>query len=377
MADPVKRRIEDLRAAGAPALFERNPETLKRLYKAEFERLTGRTLYPAQTEMFLVELAAYVLALLGEAAQTAALQNTVVFSEGVHLENRAANVSTYRLLAQPARTRIRFTLSAARPVNTIVPAGTRVASGNLVTFATDAALVIPAGALSGEADATATEAGAGFNGLEPGTISDLLDPVPYVASAGNVTAVGDGTDVEDEERFRLRVANALHTIAKSGPRNGYREHVMAVDPEIVDVDVHRPAPGCIEIYPLMRTGQPGPELMAAVLAYLDPETLRPMGDAVSVLAPARVGFDLALTVRTLSASAGLEDAVRNAALAAFEPWTQQLGAQIAPSVLIAAVKAVAGVVDVSVGGLAFTDLPHASYAGLDDVSVNIVVVPNA
>lgn len=72
--------------------FERDPAALKAAFKQAFEQVSGRTLYPAQTEMFLVEVAAYALSMLHEAAQTATLQNTVVFAEGTHLENLAANV---------------------------------------------------------------------------------------------------------------------------------------------------------------------------------------------------------------------------------------------------------------------------------------------
>ena len=149
MADPVKRTLAELRGANAPEFFERDPSKLKALLTAKFEGVSGRTLYPAQTEMFLIEVAAYALSLLNEAAQAGVLQNTVVFAEGVHLENRAANVSTFKLLAQPAVTVIEFRLSGVRLVDTVVPKGTRVSAGNAVIFATDASLTIPAGTLAG------------------------------------------------------------------------------------------------------------------------------------------------------------------------------------------------------------------------------------
>lgn len=376
MPDPVKRTLEELRANGAPDFFERDPSKLKALFKQIFEDVSGRTLYPAQTEMFLIEVASYALSILHEAAQTATLQNTAVFADGVHLENRGGNVSTFRLLAQPATAEIRFELTQVRLIDVVIPKGTRVASGTAVIFATDADLIIPAGMTAGVVRATAQTPGAGFNGLGVGAVSDLLDPVAYVASARNVSTVEGGTDDEELERFRLRVVNALFTIAKTGPRNGYREHVMAVDPEIVDVAVIRPEPGDIHIHPLMKTGQPSAALKDAVLAYLDPETLRAMGDYVTVHDPVRVGFSFTLTVRSLEAVAGLEDLARATAEAAFHPWTQELGAQVAPSVIIAAVKALSGVSDVDIEGLDFTDLPETHYAGLDEMTVVLEVRAN-
>jgi phage-related baseplate assembly protein len=374
MADPVKRTIEELRANGAPEFFERDTSVLKARYKAKFEAVSGRTLYPAQTEMFLIELMAYAHSMLAEAAQTATLQNTAVFAEGVHLENRGASVSTFRLLAQAASTILRFTLSGSRDVDTPIAAGTRVGAGNAVIFATDADLIIPAGALSGDVAATAQTTGASWNGLGVGTVTDILDPIAYVASASNITEVLGGSDIEDPERFRLRVVNALFTIAKTGPKNGYREHVLAVDPQIVDVAVIKPEPGYIHIYPLMRTGLSSAELKAAILAYLDPETLRPMGDYVEVHDPQAVDFKMVLTVRVRSPSTGQDKAFEAAAIAAFAPWGLQLGGRIAPETIRAAIKPMANVIDVELSGFAFTALQPSQFANLISVAVNVVLV---
>lgn len=376
MADPVRRTLDALREAGAPDFFERDPAVLKALMKAEFEAKSGRTLYPAQTEMFLIEVAAYALSILHEAAQTATLQNTAVWSQGRHLEDRGANVSTFRLLAQPARATLRFTLSMERPNAVAVPAGTRAASPGGIVLATDADLIIPAGQTSGEASATATAPGATWNGLEAGTVTDLLDPVAWVSAVENIGPVEGGTDIEDEERFRGRVVNALFTIAKTGPRNGYREHVLAVDPDILDVAVIRPEPGFIHIHPLMPAGAPDAPLKAEIAAYLDPETLRPMGDDVTIHDPERVGFEFTVTVRTLAAVPGIQEAAEQAVLAAFLPWTRTLGSQIAPSDIIRAVRRLAGVTDVETD-LAFIDLEAQEYAGIDDIDVIVEVTPNA
>lgn len=376
MVDPVKRTLEDLRAAGAPSFFERDPAKLKATFKAKFEAVSGRALYPAQTEMFLIEVAAYALSILHEAAQTATIQNTAVFASERHLEDRGANVSTFRLLAQPSKTTIRFALSEVRLVDIVVPRGTRVASGNAIVFATNTDLIIPAGMLSGTVMATAQTAGATWNGLAIGAASDLLDPVAYVTSAHNIDVVTGGTDIESEERFRLRVVNALFTIAKTGSRNGYREHVMAVDPEIIDVDVIRPEPGHIDIYPLMRSGLPSAALRDAVLAYLDPEILRPQGDYVRVLSPEPVDFTVVVNVRTQAAIPGLQAAVSSAVAVAFRPWTAALGSQISPATLIAAAMAVPGVIDANATGIAYTDLPSHRFARLAELTVNVTVTPD-
>lgn len=375
MADPIRRTLDDLRAAGAPSFFERNPAVLKSQMKAEFERLSGRVLYPAQPEMFMVEVAAYALSILHEAAQTAVIQNTAVWAQGRHLEHRGANVSTFRLLAQPARTMLRFTLSMMRPQQVAISAGTRAAAPGGAVFITDADLIIAPGLMQGAVTATASEPGATWNGLEAGAITDLLDPIAWVSTVENIAPVEGGTNDENEERYRSRVVNALFTIAKTGPRNGYREHVLAVDPAIVDVAVIRPEPGHIHIFPLLASGAPDAPLKVAIANYLDPETLRPIGDDVAILDPERVGFEFMIVVRTLAAVPSIAASAEAAARGAFSPWTLSLGSQIAPSAIIAAVRKVDGVTDVETD-LAFIDLEAHQFAGIDALTVTIEVTPD-
>lgn len=374
MADPVKRTLEELIANGAPAFFSRDTDAIKARLVAKFEEISGRTLYPSQTEMYLIEVAAYALAVYAEAGQTAAEQNTVVFAKSTHLENRLANVSTFKLLAQAATTTLEFTLSSVRSQDVIIPAGVRTAAGAEAIFATDKDLTIAAGSLSASVSATAQNAGAEWNGLAAGSVIDILDPVAYVASVTNVTPVSGGSDVEDEERFRLRGANALFTIAKTGSGNGYREHVKAVHPDIVDVAVVRPSPGTINIYPLMKTGLPSPELKAEILDYLDPEALRAMGDDVYIFDPSAVELTGVLTVRAYAADSALEALALAAALTVIKPWSQALAQKVAPSAITTAVKALSNVADAKLDGIVWAELAETEYAVLNSLAVNVEVV---
>lgn len=374
MADPVMRTIAELRAAGAPKFFERDPEAWKTKLKTAFEAESGRTLYPAQTEMFLIETAAYALSLLGEACQTGVEQNTVVFAEGVHLENRAANVSTFRLLAQRAATTLEFRLSEPRLLDTAIPKGTRVAAGTAITFATDADLVIPAGMDAASIAATAEAPGARWNGLGLGKVTEILDPIAYVVSAGNITDISGGADIEDKERFRGRAANALYKISKAGPGAGYREYVKDVHPDIVDVAVIKPEPGYIEIYPLMKGGLlPSAELKAEILEYLDPDLRRPMGDYVSIHDPEAVIFNPVINIRVAEASFDLEARAETAVAGVFEGWRDQLGQQIARADITVAVRKLPTVIEVDTTGFAFTDLQRHQFARLGTVTVNVTV----
>ena len=377
---PDTLTLEALRSAPVPDFIERDPEALTSFYVTEFERLSGRTLYQGQTEMYVIEVMAYAHSILGEAAQAAFLQNRAIWAVGRHLEEVGANVSTFRLPAHTAASRVRFTLSEPSPVGVLIAAGTRVApEGEEVSdliFSTIEEVIIPSGQLSGDVDVIAAEPGLRYNDFAPGQISNILDPIAYVSTVENIIASGGGSDQEDDDRYRLRIVNAFERISRAGPREGYVEHVKAVNPAIIDVAVVRPQPGYIEITPLMGDGVSSDAIDRAILDYLDPETIVPMGDYVSIKKASMRTFDVALNVRIFGASQGLYGQIDLAVRTVFQRWTLTLGSQIAPSAILAAVKALDGVVDVTGPGFDYTDLAATEFAGLGNVTINLVDAPN-
>ena len=219
---------------------------------------------------------------------------------------------------------------------------------------------------------------------KPGQIRGILDPIAYVSAVENVIASGGGSDVEHDDRFRLRIVNAFERISKAGPREGYVENVKAVNPSIVDVAVIRPQPGYIEITPLMLTGVSSDAVDAAILGYLDPETLIPMGDYVSIVKAGNQVFDITLDVRVVPSYAdGIEQRIEDAVRRLFyrelfdeagnkikvEGWSVELGSQIAPSAILGTATLVDGVINVTGPGFDYTDLTATQFATIGQFSV--------
>ena len=72
------------------------------------------------------------------------------YSYGDYLEDVGALKGVERIEGAAAKTILRFTLSTARPGVILIPAGTRVTSGDSLYFQTTENLEIPAGELTGE-----------------------------------------------------------------------------------------------------------------------------------------------------------------------------------------------------------------------------------
>lgn len=369
--------LDALRAQPEPQFAERDTSVIKRDLTARFEELSGRRLYPAQVESFIIDLMSYALGNVGGAIQAGLLQNRAIWAEGEHLEQLGANVGTHRLDATSAHCEVTFTLSELRNTVVVVPLGTRVAAGSNLVFSTVQELVIPAGQLTGSVTARATVAGVSHNDLQPGQVQDILDPVAYVSGVSNSGISAGGADTESDDRFRLRVVNALERITRGGSRAGYVELVMAAHPDIVDVAVHRPQPGYIDIFPLVSGGTAPDAIDDIIVAYLDPETRVPMGDLVTVKKVAAEVFDVTVTLKMATGYlSGAADKAEALIRVLFAGWSQKLGAQIAPSAIVEAVRAVPGVVGIDGPGFVFTDLPAASFAALGTLTVTVEEAPN-
>lgn len=361
---PGPYSLETLAAMQPPALFTTDASVWRDKLVRWFEGETGRTLYPMQVEMLLIEMASYALSLVGEEAQAVAEQHLVAFAGEVGLGRLAVNRSTPRLDAAKARTTLRFTLPQARATRLVIPAGTRVRAeddGPVFSILTPAA--IPAGALTADVVAEAEGEGEAANGLLPGQIATLMDPVAGV-TVSNLTASSGGTDIEGVEAWRLRIANAFERISTGGSASWYTEETFKVSAAIVDVAVVRPEPCYIEIYALTAAGPASAELRAQILARFntaDALDIR-FGDEVSAEVAETVSVTPTLTVRHRGADGA---AVTAAIEAVLDRWRQRLAPEVIPGEVEAAARAVSGVVDAQISGLAYQQLVSTEYLTAD------------
>lgn len=358
-----------------PHFIDRDPEAITREIIAAYEAETGRTLQPAQVERLIADMVAYRESLTRIAAQEVGKQNLLSYARFPMLDHLGELVGVERLAAQAARTTLRFSLSAAQAFDVTVPQGTRVRSKDgAVTFATDAPLTIAAGATTGEAPAAAAVAGTAGNGYLQGEVAELVDPVAYVAGATNTTVTNGGADTETDDRLRGRIRQAPHAFSIAGPEKAYRARAMEAHQGIIDVAVLSPTPGDIEIRPLMRDGLPSAEVIDLVQTHLSGEKLRPLGDAVAVLAPEEVPFtiDVSVTRFANTDATALQAAVEAALQTEVDRLRGQLGLDIVPRRFTAAAMGVAGVYDAALAApAAVTVLAAHQVARCDGITVTV------
>lgn len=333
-----------------PNFIERDPQIITAEIVAQYELLSGKTLYPAQVESLLINVIAYRETLVRIGIQEAAKQNLVAYARAPMLDYLGELVGVTRLPAQSARTVLRFTVAAALATDFLVPAGTRVegADGTL-SFATDVAVTLMAGQLSIDAAATCEDAGTAGNGWLPGQIASLVDDLGDVdILVSNTTLTSGGIDEEQDDRLRERIKLAPEAFSTAGSRLAYVFHAKSSHQSIVDVTVVSPLAGQVKLYPLLETGLPDASMLALVQATCSADKVRPLTDSVQALAPVSVDYsiDCQLTLYRQTDAASTLAQAKAAAEAYRADRAAGLGRDIVPVQLEAALK-VAGVYDIA------------------------------
>ena len=306
---------------------------------ALYEEITGRTLAQGDPiRLFLLTIADVIIQ-QRVAINYTGKQNLLRYAVGKNLDHIGVLVGAERIPASAAMTTVEIILSEKRGTATIVPAGTRVTAGDNVFFAIDSPATIEAGQLKATASATCTEVGSVGNGYLAGQLKTIVDPVPFVQSIVNTTTSEGGADVEDDESFRIAIHEAPEKFSCAGPDGAYKYFAKRASALIVDVAVTSPAPGEVNIMPLLQNGVlPEEEILEAVAAVCNDKSVRPLTDNVTVKAPTKVDYNINVNFyidRANEARATTIQSEVKAAVDAYALWQKsKLGRDINPSELI-------------------------------------------
>lgn len=334
----------DLSALPSVAFAPQSADEAETAIITAYEAIAKATLQPGDPVRLFLESLAYVISVQNGLIDLAGKQNLLAYARGGHLDHLGAPMGVVRIQPQPARTTVRFGLDEALAFDVPVPAGTRVTtqSGG-VMFATLTDAVIPAGELSVEVAAKATEAGAVGNGLVPGQLCRLVDPIPYVTSVENADTTLSGCDEETDERFRERIRTAPESFSVAGPNGAYEARVKAVSADITAVSVTSPTPGIVDVRFVLTDGElPDEAMIEEVEHALTPKDVRPLTDKVLVGPPETVEYALAgkwfLSSSDTTLLASITKAV-DAAVEGYRLWQRSKpGRDINPDELVARIR---------------------------------------
>lgn len=184
--------------------------------------------------------------------------------------------------------------------------------------------VMPAYALGADLDQIAARYGVTRLVIDPGD-PDALPPV--------------ATTLESDTDLRRRMLLSFEGLSTAGSIGSYIFHALGADADVADASVQRPAPGEVLVTVLSRTGDgtASPAVIAAVLAALNPDEVRPLCDQVTVQGAQIVNYAVSasLTVYPGPDSAVVREAAE-VAVSAYVSGQYRLGRDVTLSGLYAA-----------------------------------------
>lgn len=274
-----------------------DPASVEASILTTYEAVAQTTLYPGDPVRLFMETIAYIIAVQNNVINLAGRQNLLRYAEKGHLDELGILMDTERLGNGAARCVQSFEIKEPLAFVVLIPAGTRVTTGDSkAVFATEASVTIPAGETRAETLVLALEPGTHLNGLVAGQINRLIDPVAYIVKTANVTPTVFGADVEADEHYRESIQLAPEAFSCAGPGGAYRYHAMRAHQDIADASVWRPKPGFVDVRPVMKGGElPPEEVLELVRQRLTPKDVRPLTDTVIVAAPEGVEYRLAVS----------------------------------------------------------------------------------
>lgn len=352
---------------------ETDAQTIENSIITIYEKLTDTTLFPGDpVRLFLEALAAVVIQQRTLIDQTGK-QNLLKYATGDFLDNLGALTDTPRLAAAAAVVTMRFSIAEALGYVVAVPAGTRVTPDGKLMFETTALGEIGAGDLFIDVSAACQVAGSAGNGLLPGQISKLVDPVSHVTAVANTTATEGGADVEGDDEYRDRIYRSIERHAAAGSRGQYEFWAKTAHQDIADVAVISSEPGVVDVYPLLSGGRiPGQDILDLVVAALDPDTVVPLTDTCRVQVPELVPCRVEITWFLSAADSALAGTVQTAVASAVDKYAAwqvaTLGRDINPTELIHLVRG-AGACRVAVVQPAYQALGAWQAADIQSVEV--------
>lgn len=145
--------------------------------------------------------------------------------------------------------------------------------------------------------------------------------------------------LESDADFRRRMVLAPEGFSVAGPAGAYLFHALSADSDVLDASAVSPDPGEVVVTVLSRTGDgtPAPEVLAAVEARLNADTIRPLTDLVTVQAATIVPFTVEAELTLLAGpDSSVVIATAEARLDAHLAAIRRLGRDVTRAGIIAA-----------------------------------------
>lgn len=206
----------------------------------ELEKNAGEPLYPGDERRIFGEALVAVLVGVYNTLDDVARQTMLRYARGEVLDALGDRLGVKRLEGSPSHTVLRFSVDSPAPRDVLIPKWAKVQAENSAYFVTDESATLKAGTYSVDVAASSIGSGVEYNGYAAGTITSLVDLLPYISNVTNITETTGGDDGEPyttagDDRLRERIRLAQGKYSTAGSELSYIYYAMTADASIIDV----------------------------------------------------------------------------------------------------------------------------------------------
>lgn len=320
--------------------FETMSDGMIKDYQTKYKEITGResSLGAADPVRLILNSCAVTIYQAFQMTDRSGKMGLLKYSTGQFLDNLAALKGVKRSPAIEAMTTLRFVASAAQKKDIVIPAGTRLRSGELF-FYTTKDFKIKAGELAAEVPAKCQIPGIIGNGIPAETMTTLVDPINYIKSAYNTEDTVGGADRESDGDLAERIFVAPSGYSVAGPADAYRYWIRTFSQKIGDICIRSESPGEVDIYLLFADGSlPGETFLGELEQYLQSSHIRPLTDRVVVKPVDVVEYEIDVTYYIPKSMELVENSIKESVERACDEYInwqkEKIGRDINPSYLM-------------------------------------------
>lgn len=266
-----------------------------KIYQDVIENLEnecGEALYPGDERRIFGNALAFVVSSLVNSINEACRQKMLKYASGEVLDDIVEEKDLKRQEAIKATVNVRFGVEESKKINILIPKGTLVTSDFEHYFKTTETQLLYAGMTYVDILCEAENGGIDYNDALIGSIDKLASDID-IDFVTNLDVSSGGEDEEDDETLKNRYRSAPNNVSVAGPADSYVALAINANIEIADAYVTSEAPACVTIYPICYGGKiPTQEMLDQVLEACNDETVRPIGDRVTVKKPTQVQYSI-------------------------------------------------------------------------------------
>lgn len=228
------------------SFLETDSELIYESFILALEQEVKEPLYPGDERRIFGDALVAVFVAAFNQVNEACKKKMLQYASGEVLDALGERYACARIVPTPAKTTLRFSINAPITSNIVIAQGTRVTPDNNIYFQTIENAVLEAGDTKVDVEAECTLTGEAYNGYLAGSITQLVDLVPYIDSVKNIVDTYDGDDGEPypdeddgtgDEHYRERIRLAPKSLSVAGPEAAYEYHAKSADASIADVAV--------------------------------------------------------------------------------------------------------------------------------------------